>query len=45
MLYQIIYTSQATEYFELKKLEGFLTKIRANNASLNVTGMLVYHSG
>ena len=40
-----IYTSAATRYFESNTLLSLLEKARAKNASLGVTGMLLFENG
>lgn len=42
---QIIYASAATVPFSVADLKQLLTIARANNKSLGVSGMLVYHKG
>jgi hypothetical protein len=42
---QLIYHSQATEPFSQKQLTTLLTRARANNEALGITGMLIHHRG
>lgn len=44
-LIHLIYTSAATQYFESNTLLTLLEKARAKNASLGVTGMLLFENG
>lgn len=44
-MYQIIYASTATHLMSEQELTDILTKARANNEQLGVTGMLLYNSG
>jgi blue light- and temperature-responsive anti-repressor len=44
-LIHLIYTSAATQYFESNTLLSLLEKARAKNASLGVTGMLLFENG
>ena len=41
----VIYTSAATQYFDPNTLLALLEKARAKNASLGVTGMLLFENG
>lgn len=45
MIYQIVYTSQATPRFSENTLEVMLEKGRANNNLREVTGILLYSGG
>ncbi len=42
---QMIYISAATVPFTPEDLASLLNKARANNSSVDVTGMLIYHEG
>ena len=42
-LFEIIYTSLATRDLPPQELAQLLDKARASNASLGVTGMMIYH--
>ncbi len=44
-VFQLGYISAATTPFDLPALMELLSKARANNAALGVTGMLLYHEG
>lgn len=44
-LYQIVYTSSASELMESSELEKILASARKNNAQKAVTGMLLYSEG
>ncbi len=42
-IYQLVYSSAATHSFRSAELADLLERARANNARLNVTGLLLYH--
>ena len=42
---QMIYISAATVQFTTEDLAKLLSKARANNSSVDVTGMLIFHEG
>lgn len=42
-LFQVIYISSATEVFDDEELPELLKVARENNATLDITGMLLYH--
>lgn len=44
-LIHLIYTSASTQYFESNALLALLEKARAKNASLGITGMLLFENG
>lgn len=44
-VHQLIYISAANRDFSEQELEELLAKARANNASLGITGMLLFHEG
>lgn len=44
-VHQLIYISAANRDFSDKELEELLAKARENNASLGITGMLLFHEG
>jgi hypothetical protein len=44
-IHQLIYISAANRDFSEEELEELLTKARENNASLDITGMLLFHEG
>ena len=44
-IYQIVYVSAATVPFSDDELKELLSTARANNTSLDVSGMLLYHQG
>lgn len=45
MIYYLIYCSSANHIFSEQELADILTVSRANNTSLNVTGILLYSNG
>jgi hypothetical protein len=45
MLYHLIYLSSATQEFDEASLDDLLDVARRNNASLGVSGMLLYNDG
>ena len=44
-LIQLVYVSAATVNFSSEDLDTLLDKARANNAALDVSGMLLFHEG
>lgn len=44
-MYQIVYTSSASQEFSAADLKKLLVRARLRNKSVGVTGMLVYHDG
>jgi hypothetical protein len=44
-VYRIVYTSVAAQEFSVAAIETLLRGARRRNATLGVTGMLVFHSG
>jgi hypothetical protein len=42
-MFQLIYTSRANQEFSAADLKRLLMRSRANNSSVHVTGMLLYH--
>lgn len=44
-MFQLIYTSRAPQAFSDESLKRLLIRARSNNASIDVTGMLLYHDG
>ena len=44
-VHQLIYISAANHDFSDEELEQILSAARANNASLGITGMLLFHEG
>ncbi len=45
MLYELLYTSVATNRMNNRELLKLLGSCRARNRSVKITGMLVYHNG
>jgi Sensors of blue-light using FAD len=45
MMFQLIYASAATRNISHEELSALLLKARANNSTLGITGMMLYHSG
>lgn len=45
MLCSLVYVSAAARPLNADDLKNILTTARENNASLNITGMLLYHDG
>lgn len=45
MIYQVVYVSSATELLTLEALARLLFQSRHNNATHEITGMLLYHKG
>jgi hypothetical protein len=44
-MYRLVYVSSATEFFLDTQLENLLFRSRQNNATLGITGMLLYKDG
>lgn len=44
-VYRLIYVSSAVEYFDEAALEDLLAQARVNNATLGITGLLLYGEG
>lgn len=44
-LLQLVYASAATVNFSSEDLDALLEKARANNSTMDVTGMLLFHEG
>lgn len=44
-IYSLVYLSRAKRAMSSQELDGLLVKARDINATLNITGMLLYHSG
>ena len=44
-VFQLVYVSAATCAFDTESLDRLLAKARTNNASVGVSGMLVFHEG
>jgi hypothetical protein len=44
-MFSLVYVSSAVELFSQTDLHDLLAKSRANNAQLDITGMLLYKSG
>ncbi len=44
-IFQLVYISAANKEFTEDELQEMLSKARANNKSLNISGMLLFHQG